>query len=335
MSKQEFNNILLKINNIWLTKYIHIIADNTNSVYSLAKDINELDFVSDIILNKGIQKNFKDFDGDQSFLLEFGILIKVNNIKINGKIQLIPNNEYGYHMVLLLNNNNSMLYEAYDNFNIQAFINKLKQCKTFDNIKQLFKKYAKPLTIGILLSIVLCNYNLSDKQIKELTSINSENIENVQQSETYDLSDYAQWDLLCSDSEITVYHAKKEQCNDDIQHTASMFSLNLQDPESHRIVAMERTMMKQYGLHYGDLIKIEGTGSRDGVYQIQDTMNKRFKGLHKIDILINNDSNIGKWNNIKVYKLSNPEECYSSFKENMADALNQTQINRRQSFQYQ
>jgi len=96
-----------------------------------------------------------------------------------------------------------------------------------------------------------------------------------------------------------------------------MFKLNLEDPESHRIIAMERTMMKQYNLSYGDLVKIEGTEDRDGVYQIQDTMNKRFKGKHKIDILINNDSEIGKWNNVKVYKLSNPEYCYDIFKEYM------------------
>jgi len=108
-----------------------------------------------------------------------------------------------------------------------------------------------------------------------------------------------------------------------------MFKLNLEDPESHKIIAMERSMMDEYGLSYGDLIKIEGTGDRDGVYQIQDTMNKRFKGKHKIDILINYESTIGKWNNIKVYRLSNPEYCYKNFKDNMANALNQKWIDSR------
>ena len=109
-----------------------------------------------------------------------------------------------------------------------------------------------------------------------------------------------------------------------------MFRLNLEDPESHKIIAMERTMMKQYGLKYGDLVKIEGAGPRDGIYQIQDTMNKKFAGKHKIDFLINLGSNIGKWNNVKVYKLMNPDTCYQDLKMNMANALNQDSVNRRQ-----
>ena len=109
-----------------------------------------------------------------------------------------------------------------------------------------------------------------------------------------------------------------------------MFKLNLEDPESHKVIAMERSMMKQYGLKYGDLVKIEGAGTRDGVYQIQDTMNKRFAGKHKIDFLINLDSNIGKWNGVKVYKLMNPNACYQDLKMDMANALNQDSVNQRQ-----
>ena len=71
-------------------------------------------------------------------------------------------------------------------------------------------------------------------------------------------------------------------------------------------------------------------GIRDGIYQIQDTMNKKFAGKHKIDFLINLGSNIGKWNNVKVYKLMNPDTCYQDLKMDMANALNQDSVNRRQ-----
>lgn len=100
-----------------------------------------------------------------------------------------------------------------------------------------------------------------------------------------------EWREICNDAVITVYNAKASQCNNDYKHTASMFSLNLNDVASHRIVALERTFMKEYGLKFGDVIKIEGTyrGLQDGVYQIQDVMNKRFAGQHKVDVLVPNE----------------------------------------------
>ena len=97
-----------------------------------------------------------------------------------------------------------------------------------------------------------------------------------------------EWKEICNDAIVTVYNANAKQCNADYGRTASMFKLNLDSVGEHRIVAMERTFMAQYGLEYGDVIKIEGThkGLQDGVYQIQDTMNKRFAGQHKIDVLV-------------------------------------------------
>lgn len=119
----------------------------------------------------------------------------------------------------------------------------------------------------------------------------------------------ATWKLLASDVTATVYHAVPSQCDNDVQHTASMFKLNLDDVASHRIIAMERTMMKEFGLKYGDVVKINGTGKYDGVWQIQDTMNKRFAGQHKIDLLVPQSAGLGIWKNVKVYKLADKSKA--------------------------
>lgn len=328
MNKQDFNKIIETINNIWLNNYIRVA--NKESVYNLAKDINGIYGVVNTELSEPRQINYKDFDGDESFLFEYDFLIEINNIKLNSKIRLIPLGDAGYNMVLCLNNDN-MLKESYDpnKFSIKNFIKELKTCKSFDDVKRTFKRYAiEAMAIGTLMTAVLCNFTLSDSQIYELGTIDTNGI--IQAEQFYDYSEEPDWKLLCSDTEATVYHAVLAQCNNDVKNTASMFQLNLEDPESHKIIAMERTMMKQYGLKYGDLVKIEGAGSRDGVYQIQDTMNKRFAGKHKIDFLINLDSKIGKWNDVKVYKLMNPDTCYQDLKMNMANALNQDSVNRRQ-----
>lgn len=104
-----------------------------------------------------------------------------------------------------------------------------------------------------------------------------------------------EWKKIANDVVITVYNAVPSQCNNDVQHTASMFRLNLNDPASHKIVAMERTMMAKYGIKYGDIIKIEGTyqGKQDGIYQVQDTMNKKYAGQNKIDVLVPNNVKYG------------------------------------------
>lgn len=125
------------------------------------------------------------------------------------------------------------------------------------------------------------------------------------------------WKLVSDEVEATVYNAVPWQCDGDCLHTASMFRLNLNDVYSHRIIAMERTFIKDLGLQYGDVVKIEGTGRWDGVWQIQDTMNKKFAGKKKIDILVPNDIKTGKWENIKLYVLKNKENSYI-YKHNMA-----------------
>lgn len=114
------------------------------------------------------------------------------------------------------------------------------------------------------------------------------------------------WDLLADD--VTVYNAVPEQCNADFMHTASMFEIDTADVLSHRIIAMERTMMAEYGVRYGDVVRIEGTDVWDGEWQVQDTMNRRFAGMHKIDILVPKNIRHGKWQNVKVYKKIYHEE---------------------------
>ena len=158
---------------------------------------------------------------------------------------------------------------------------------------------------SLILAAIVGNKNLDQQEKDELRqevvdqmharSRNGANFEDIGDIEKVaDLKD-GDWKLISDDTEVTVYNATRNQCNGDVKHTASMFKLDLNKPDSHKIIAMERSMMKEYGLVYGDLVKIEGThmGKQDGVYQIQDTMNKRFAGKHKIDVLVDNDLHYG------------------------------------------
>lgn len=118
------------------------------------------------------------------------------------------------------------------------------------------------------------------------------------------------WELVADNVETTIYNAVPEQCDDTPQYTASMFKLNLKDVYSHRIIAMEKTFMKNLGLKYGDVVMIEGTDRWDGVWQIQDTMNPKYAGRKKIDLLVPNNIKQGKWSNVKIFSLKNKENSY-------------------------
>lgn len=128
------------------------------------------------------------------------------------------------------------------------------------------------------------------------------------------------WKLADNKTIATVYNAVPAQCNGDFGNTASMFRLDLYNVLSQRVIAMERTFMKKLNLKYGDVVYIEGTGKWDGVWQIQDTMNKRFAGQHKIDILVPEDIKYGQWDNVKLYTLKD-KTLTDSYKSNMAPQI--------------
>ena len=115
------------------------------------------------------------------------------------------------------------------------------------------------------------------------------------------------WDLLASDVTATVFNPCKTQCNDDFVHTASMYEIdiNINNIDNLRILAVERTMLDEFGLAFGDVILVKGTGLYDGEWQIEDLMNKRFRNQHRIDFLVPEHIKRGKWENVSIYKRTN------------------------------
>lgn len=133
------------------------------------------------------------------------------------------------------------------------------------------------------------------------------------------------WKLADTKTIATVYNAVPAQCNGDFGHTASMFRLDLYNVLSQRVIAMERTFMEKLGVKYGDVVYITGTGKWDGVWQIQDTMNKRFAGQHKIDILVPENIKYGQWNNVNLYVLKD-KSLTNIYKSQMASQISEEEL---------
>lgn len=98
----------------------------------------------------------------------------------------------------------------------------------------------------------------------------------------------------------TVYHAVASQCDGDYLTTASGRKIKSTDEAySHRYIAVSRDLGELFP--YGCKVEVIGTGIYDGIYIVADTMNKRY--TEYIDILINPDMPIGKWENVIIKKL--------------------------------
>lgn len=157
----------------------------------------------------------------------------------------------------------------------------------------------------------------------------SQNVEKLlSHSDKFEI-DSNDWKLVADTAVVTVYNAVPEQCNADVQHTASMFTLDLDNPESHRIVALERTWMRENGIKFGDLILIQGTyqGKQDGVFVVHDLKAKKWEGTPKIvDVLVDNNTHYGgtyKDKRAKIYVLTN-EEIKEYYMQDMAPQVPRT-----------
>ncbi|MAG50962.1 hypothetical protein CL621_04995 [archaeon] len=86
----------------------------------------------------------------------------------------------------------------------------------------------------------------------------------------------------------TVYNAKKSQTDSTPNITADGTRINCHWAGKYRYIAVSRNLLKQNGghLNYDDYVIITGiNGKYDGVWQVKDTMNKRW--VNRIDLLCN------------------------------------------------
>jgi 3D (Asp-Asp-Asp) domain-containing protein len=95
----------------------------------------------------------------------------------------------------------------------------------------------------------------------------------------------------------TLYHAVEGQTDDTPNITATGFTINMEDPASHRIIAVSRDLEK-IGFTMGTEVCIENAGLMTGVWIIRDRMNKRW--TNRIDFLVDVEMKAGKWEGVTI-----------------------------------
>ena len=109
---------------------------------------------------------------------------------------------------------------------------------------------------------------------------------------------------------VTMYHPTRGQTDSTPNILADGTKITIHKASEYRYVAVSRNLLKRWGgwLDYGDFIVLSGTDGKDGVYQVKDTMNKRF--VNRIDILESPGVKQYRFDNAKIKK-ANLNENYT------------------------
>lgn len=101
----------------------------------------------------------------------------------------------------------------------------------------------------------------------------------------------------------TVYNPTEDQCDSDPLITAdnSYIDLDLLKEKKIRWIAVSRDLRKDF--KYGDEVMIEcdHDPSINGIYEVRDTMNPRWK--NRIDLLRHEEEDLGMWEGVRMKKL--------------------------------
>lgn len=95
----------------------------------------------------------------------------------------------------------------------------------------------------------------------------------------------------------TVYNAVPAQTDSTPLITASNKHIDADNPGKHKWIAVSRDLEK-LGFTFGVEVCVENAGAMNGIWTVEDRMNKRFK--NKIDFLVDNSIILGKWSNVKI-----------------------------------
>ena len=95
----------------------------------------------------------------------------------------------------------------------------------------------------------------------------------------------------------TVYNAVPNQTDSTPLITASNKKIDADRPGKHRWLAVSRDL-EAFGFTFGAKVCVENAGEMNGIWMVEDRMNKRF--TKKVDFLVDNSIILGKWSNVKI-----------------------------------
>jgi 3D (Asp-Asp-Asp) domain-containing protein len=115
-------------------------------------------------------------------------------------------------------------------------------------------------------------------------------------------SDLAKYETEGMNVTVTMYQPVSYQTDSTPNILADGTRIRTQSASDYKFIAVSRNLLKRWGgwLDYGDFILLQGTDSKDGVYQVRDTMHPRW--VNRIDILESINVKPYKFDKAKIVK---------------------------------
>tara|TARA_B100002003_G_scaffold236820_1_gene253218 strand:+ start:169 stop:681 length:513 start_codon:yes stop_codon:yes gene_type:complete len=101
---------------------------------------------------------------------------------------------------------------------------------------------------------------------------------------------------------VTMYQPVRYQTDSTPNILADGTRIRTQEASNYKFIAVSRNLLRRWGgwLDFGDFVLLRNTTNKDGIYQVRDTMNKRF--VNRIDILESIDVKPYKFTDAQIFK---------------------------------
>ena len=145
-------------------------------------------------------------------------------------------------------------------------------------------------------------------QFEKYKDIYTDTIQELQDENKLLKDKYTEIKLSGLDVTVTMYHPTRGQTDSTPNILADGTKIKIHQASEYKYVAVSRNLLKRWGgwLDYGDFIVLTGTDGKDRVYQVKDTMNRRF--VNSIDILESPGTKPYKFDNAKILKANMTED---------------------------
>ena len=158
--------------------------------------------------------------------------------------------------------------------------------------------------IAGIIAVTLANGFFSTTMFNGYKDMYSDKIERLE-SENSELRDeLSHYNKYGIEVDVTMYQPVYPQTDDTPNITADGTRIRISKASQYKFVALSRNLLKRWGgpFDYGDLILIKGTGRKDGVYHVRDTMNPKW--VNVVDILESTHVQPYKYTDAHIFKLN-------------------------------
>ncbi len=157
--------------------------------------------------------------------------------------------------------------------------------------------------IAAVITVTLINGFFSTNMMKKYKEMYSGQVEHLKTQNERLSERLDKFNEFGIEVDVTMYQPTYYQTDKTPNITADGTKIRINKASEYKFVALSRNLLSRWGgaFNYGDFVLLKGTGKKDGVYQVRDTMNPKW--VNVVDILESKNVEPYKFTNAHIFKL--------------------------------